>query len=987
MRFRHLAIFLVAVIAIAAVALVYHLRHADDREPATVEDGPKAEPFDLEERILKASKVDTDDASLLALLKKHSANDADLQRIDALVCQLGSDDFSEREQASSKLKALGLVAASQLYKAQTHQDPEIASRAKSCLQQVERDARAAPPLMVVRLLLRRHPSGLGEALLQYLPFATEEDVVTECMYGLNRLAEQDDKTRAALDAALKDQMPARRAAAACILCRIGSQQQRTTVKELLKDQDSTVRLRAAQGLLASRDKAAVPVLIALLDEPSVTISWQAEELLHWAAGEDAPDDTIGAASPESRKKCRAAWASWWAKLGKNLDLKNGGQDRRCPSLLLVSEESSGSNQFRLWLCGCDGRPRWQLPSLERIQDVQLLPDNRILLGEFVDPGRAETWGTESPIIGRVTERDLHGKVCWQREQHIYPEFARRLPSGNVVIAQPGGFTEIQRGGKVVHTYKQGRDSWLCLVTMQMLDGSHFLCKSRDEDACKLLIVELGQSAYRVVNQIDLQVADPGRFEAEMLPNGYVLLVANDPRRLKMIGNEGRVAWESKGAEVSKARSHRAGTKLVLRDASGRRLVEINQADKVIWETFTARQIRRFWPCLETVGLGFQACRRQDLDLDSVANRIEGLKHRNPLFRWGSASALAGLCMSARPAVPALIEALDDSDPAVREAAHDTLSAIDTPVPALLEALKHKSANVRAGAADLLGSVDPGASGVLSHLTDASKDADATVREHALTSLGQLARKDQRALPPLIDGLQDREPKVRCSVLSWIANLGIKGKASLPKLLKAMKDPDPDVRYAAAGAIAKVGPADKRVLAALMDTLKTDRSLHARAGAALGLADLGTVAEPAISLLIEALNTRPGDDPWYASELRGNSALALGWIGPAAKIAVPKITSIAVDHKALHLERDFALRALGQLGPAAKDAVPSLILLLKEKPTAREPAPEFRVRLEAIFVLGKIGRDAKEAIPVLFKLRDDWRYRPYNVVQEALDAIQ
>ena len=57
---------------------------------------------------------------------------------------------------------------------------------------------------------------------------------------------------------------------------------------------AVVRLRAAQGLLAGKDTAGVPVLIDLLADAGVEVRWQAEELLRWLAVDAAPEAVVGA---------------------------------------------------------------------------------------------------------------------------------------------------------------------------------------------------------------------------------------------------------------------------------------------------------------------------------------------------------------------------------------------------------------------------------------------------------------------------------------------------------------------------------------------------------------------------------------------------------------------------------------------------------------------------------------------------------------------
>src|SRR5205085_2523502 len=119
---------------------------------------------------------------------------------------------------------------------------------------------------------------------------------------------------------LHDRLPARRAAAAFILGRSSAAEVRCRVEPLLGDADPKVRLRAAQGLAAGRDRAAVPVLIALLGESRPGVAWRAEELLYRIAGEHAPGG-----EGDDRKKLVAGWHVWWREQGRQVDLGRAEQ--------------------------------------------------------------------------------------------------------------------------------------------------------------------------------------------------------------------------------------------------------------------------------------------------------------------------------------------------------------------------------------------------------------------------------------------------------------------------------------------------------------------------------------------------------------------------------------------------------------------------------------------------------------------------------------
>jgi hypothetical protein len=128
-----------------------------------------------------------------------------------------------------------------------------------------------------------------------------------------------------LAAALQDKTAVRRAAAALVLGRSGTAEQRAAVRGLLDDADVAVRFRAAQGLLAGRDGRAVPVLSALLGEGPPEVAARVEDLLYCLAGAGAPRVAPGG-PPLARKRSRAAWEQWWKLNEKRLDLAKADVD-------------------------------------------------------------------------------------------------------------------------------------------------------------------------------------------------------------------------------------------------------------------------------------------------------------------------------------------------------------------------------------------------------------------------------------------------------------------------------------------------------------------------------------------------------------------------------------------------------------------------------------------------------------------------------------
>jgi hypothetical protein len=103
------------------------------------------------------------------------------------------------------------------------------------------------------------------------------------------------------------------------------------VQGLLNDPEPVVRLRAAQGLLAARDRSGVPTLIGLLADGPHDLAVRVREQLMCLAGNRSPQAPLGPdpdqEPDEKRRKaavrahdsCRKAWNLWWAS-NRTMDL-------------------------------------------------------------------------------------------------------------------------------------------------------------------------------------------------------------------------------------------------------------------------------------------------------------------------------------------------------------------------------------------------------------------------------------------------------------------------------------------------------------------------------------------------------------------------------------------------------------------------------------------------------------------------------------------
>ncbi|HEV3205304.1 MAG TPA: HEAT repeat domain-containing protein [Gemmataceae bacterium] len=517
------------------------------------------EGTEADESFVKQYKVATDGASLLAFFRSRSLSEEDKKQIEALVLQLGNDSFAAREQASRKLSAYGPPARKYLEPAISSADPEVSRRARFCIEELDRGPGPALSSAAVRLLVVRKPRQAVPALLNYLPFCDDETVEEEVVNALALLGSPDGKTDPNLTAALNDSQALRRSAAAYALGRTPTDEMRGAIRNLLTDPDARVRLRSAQGLVAARDKTAIPVLIQLLLDAPLALSWQAEELLFRVALDNAPVVSVGEGSLESRRKCRMAWADWWRDHEVSVDLTRVEDNQRQLGLTLIAELDKNI----VWECGPDGKPRWTLEHLQGPIDAQVLPGGRVLI--------AENAGM------RVTERDLKGNVLWERKIFQNPICCRRLANGNTFIGSYQGVMEVTREGKEVYSYNPGHGS--LIFGAQKLRNGHILCITAQNT-----ILELDDKGKELKK---IPVTTQHNWSSvEMLPGGRYLVATLTNNKIMEIDSTGKTGWECSVSGACHATRLPNGNTLVT-SMTANKVLEVDRTGNTVWEKSTS----------------------------------------------------------------------------------------------------------------------------------------------------------------------------------------------------------------------------------------------------------------------------------------------------------------------------------------------------------------------------------------------------------------
>jgi len=285
---------------------------------------------------------------------------------------------------------------------------------------------------------------------------------------------------------------------------------------------------------------------------------------------------------------------------------------------------------------------------------------------------------------------------------------------------------------------------------------------------------------------------------------------------------------------------------------------------------------------------------------AVPEVVKALAEPSPAVRTRALLTLGTMGREAGAAVVPVSELLNHKDSKVRLVAGLVLGAMHEEArpaaPRLELALRDPDPQVRLVAADALYQIGPDAIG---HIVAVVKDEDVGVRLNALTTLGRFLESD-KAVKTLAAALLDRSARVRAVAARSLIRLGPLAEAAVPRLLEILKEDDLEVQVQAFTALAAIGLRHDIDLGPELNRLNDEwHWSDAEFPGSLGR-DPRKAARELTPLLGDGNAT-----------LRLTSALALGWIGPAAKEARPALAKLATD-------RDRTVRAAAALAVSTID---------------------------------------------------------------------
>jgi HEAT repeat protein len=287
------------------------------------------------------------------------------------------------------------------------------------------------------------------------------------------------------------------------------------------------------------------------------------------------------------------------------------------------------------------------------------------------------------------------------------------------------------------------------------------------------------------------------------------------------------------------------------------------------------------------------------------------------------------------------------------------------LPDLIRGLSSPNPAVRTRCAKDLGKLGLAAKEAFSALVVAVDDPDQPVREAAVHALGGFG---VMALSTLVGLLMHHDKYVRRNAVWAIGKLGAVAKSALPALCQALRDEDPRTASGAAQALGSMGEQAAGAVAALAEAMRGTNVVLCR----LAAKALSQVGRPALSTLISHLKHH---DPF----VRGEAAVAIGWIGPAAEEAIP----VLIDMVAPNVAHRTPLSGSSQVAQLSGTATPLAI----PQASASTDTTNDTARSYAVQALGRIGPAASCAVPTLLHAVDDVCEQVRQMAEVSLRQIQ
>jgi HEAT repeat protein len=208
------------------------------------------------------------------------------------------------------------------------------------------------------------------------------------------------------------------------------------------------------------------------------------------------------------------------------------------------------------------------------------------------------------------------------------------------------------------------------------------------------------------------------------------------------------------------------------------------------------------------------------------------------------------------------------------------------VPALIQAANDPNKAVRLKTITAIANIKSEAKSAVPELTQHLTTPDREIRLATINSLGKFGSDATAAVPMLAQALEDPDPAIRTATATTLRLIGKDASQAVPQLIRSLHHPDRNTRSLSAQALGLIG--DQAAVSALTEALK-DPSSDVKGQSAAALGRIGLEARSALPELVKLLNDEN-------QTVRLNIAFAIGEIAgelqdKAATLSASEINTV------------------------------------------------------------------------------------------------
>ena len=271
---------------------------------------------DLHTDDLQRAGIEPSADGIRRFLKDFTPSPQQAKRIDALVAQLGADDFDARESATKALKELAPQPRAALERALKSTDAEVRWRAEEILKNAD-DPTQGRLYTVCKVIARQQYLGLARELIAVLPLIEGEEGRSAARKALAATATREDAAQ--LRPLLKSPSDHERGGGATALAAALGRDSITDLKPLLADASPMVALAAARALANFGDRDSLATFVRLVESENRALAFEALSSLRSLTGKSftgTGDDEV-----KNRAEVAAQWKSWLKAEGETAPLR------------------------------------------------------------------------------------------------------------------------------------------------------------------------------------------------------------------------------------------------------------------------------------------------------------------------------------------------------------------------------------------------------------------------------------------------------------------------------------------------------------------------------------------------------------------------------------------------------------------------------------------------------------------------------------------